>query len=358
MNPMTENEFEKWQAVTQGSRFHWTEDEIFRLNGRGLKYYRGGEDGTYVEIHRDGRLEIGQYGGAVPHIGEAYYQPVVRKRYGNFDAALRKAAEFAGPDFPAGTDHGQKKDLTDDFVNQTERPAAGELITANNISIDEELIIEEGRINAYVSAWFDVDARFSIVTDGTDDYANVYANYYTETGELEAGYTLIKADGSDCDFVEVELADSEREAILAKMKDAGLDDCVAEMPQKSGAPARSNLFSRVQLWTDNGAEDEFYMPGVPRGYDDLEGYSEFVDFTEFIAAGGTGAKEVTAVVTPFSEGGGEPRDADQGDIDRITWAAENGDVEIISSWSMGEKFEFTFDLGIGESPDQGMGEIQ
>jgi len=226
---MTENEFAKWRAITRSSRFRWTEDEIFRLNGRGLKYYRGGEDGIYVEVHRDGRLEIGQYGGTVPHIGDAYYQPVVRKRYGDFDTAFKKAAEFAGLDFTAAIVRRQSEGVTGGVIAQTERPTTEGLITTDNITIDEELIIEGGYVNAYISAWFDVDARFSIKTDGSDDYANVYANYYPETGELEVGYTLIAADGSDHDFVAVELADSEREAILAKMKEAGLDDCVAEM---------------------------------------------------------------------------------------------------------------------------------
>jgi hypothetical protein len=46
---------------------------------------------------------------------------------------------------------------------------------------------------------------------------------------LEVDYTLIKADGSDSDFVAVELSDSERETILAKLKESGLDECVAEM---------------------------------------------------------------------------------------------------------------------------------
>ena len=127
------------------------------------------------------------------------------------------------------------------FDNDTERESqrlialqeqqqADDLITENNIEIDErELYIEDDHINALVTAWLDVDNRFGTETHGTDDYINVYANYYPETRELEFGYTLIKADGSDCDFKAVELADSEKEAVLAKMKEAGLDGCIAEM---------------------------------------------------------------------------------------------------------------------------------
>lgn len=106
------------------------------------------------------------------------------------------------------------------------------MITKDNIEIDRELFIEEDHINAYVAVWLDVDDHFGTKTHGTDDYLNVYANYYPETEELEVGYTLIKADGSDCDFQTVEVTDSEKDAILAKMKEAGLDECIMEMNEE------------------------------------------------------------------------------------------------------------------------------
>ena len=109
------------------------------------------------------------------------------------------------------------------------------LITKDNIEIDRELFNEDDHINAYIAAWFDVDSRFGTETHGTDDYLNVYANYYPETEELEVGYTLIKADGSDCDFKAVELTDSEKDTILTKMKEAGLDECISEMNEDQDA---------------------------------------------------------------------------------------------------------------------------
>ena len=114
-------------------------------------------------------------------------------------------------------------------VLQEEQQAAGNLITEDNIEIDRELFIEDDHVNAYVAAWFDVDNRFGTETHGTDDYLNVYANYFPETKELEVGYTLIKADGSGCDFKAVEISDSEKAVLLAKMKEAGLDEAIAEM---------------------------------------------------------------------------------------------------------------------------------
>ena len=114
-------------------------------------------------------------------------------------------------------------------VLQEEQQAARNLITEDNIEIDRELFIEDDHINAYVAAWFDVDNHFETETHGTDDYLNVYANYFPETEKLKVGYTLIKADGSDCDFKAVEIADGEKATILAKMKEAGLDEAIAEM---------------------------------------------------------------------------------------------------------------------------------
>jgi hypothetical protein len=103
------------------------------------------------------------------------------------------------------------------------------LITKDNIEIDSEIFFEDDHINAYIAAWFDVDERFGTATHDTDDYLNVYANYYPKTEGLEVGYTLIKADGSDSDFVAVELVNSEHDAIFEKLQDAGLDECIAEM---------------------------------------------------------------------------------------------------------------------------------
>ncbi len=103
------------------------------------------------------------------------------------------------------------------------------LMTKDNIEADRKLYIEGEHINAYIAGYFDVDARFGTQTYGTDDYLNIYANYFPETEELEVGYTLITADGSDRDFQEVEVSDSEKEAIIFAMKEAGLDKCIAEM---------------------------------------------------------------------------------------------------------------------------------
>lgn len=96
---MTDTELKSWLAVTQDSRYRWTEDEITRLNGRGALYYYGGEDGIYMRIQPDGKLSIGTYEGALPHIGEAGFTPKTSMDCGNFDRALQTAMEFGGTKF-------------------------------------------------------------------------------------------------------------------------------------------------------------------------------------------------------------------------------------------------------------------
>ena len=56
---MTDAEMRQWLAVTENSRFQWTEDKITSLNGRGALYYFGGEDGIYIRIQPGGELSVG-----------------------------------------------------------------------------------------------------------------------------------------------------------------------------------------------------------------------------------------------------------------------------------------------------------
>ena len=57
---MTDAEMRQWLAVTENSRFQWTEDKITSLNGRGALYYFGGEDGIYSndQKNRQGLTEV------------------------------------------------------------------------------------------------------------------------------------------------------------------------------------------------------------------------------------------------------------------------------------------------------------
>ena len=95
----SEQNFVGWLAVTESSRYKWVEDEIYRLNGRGAMYYTGGDDGIYMRISKDGKLEAGEYEGAFPHIGEAMFKPVVTKEFPSFSEAYKTAMEAGGKQF-------------------------------------------------------------------------------------------------------------------------------------------------------------------------------------------------------------------------------------------------------------------
>ena len=96
---MTGQELKQWLAVTDNSRYQWTEDEETRLNGRGALYYFGGEDGVYIRVQSDGELSVGTYEGAFPHIGEALFTRKAVLACDGFDQALQKAMELGGQQF-------------------------------------------------------------------------------------------------------------------------------------------------------------------------------------------------------------------------------------------------------------------
>lgn len=96
---MDQREWEHWKAVTASSAHKWVEDAVFRLNGHGSMYYTGGEDGIYMEIAKDGTLELGTYKGALPHIGEAFFTVKAQKKYSDFNEAFQIACELGGKKF-------------------------------------------------------------------------------------------------------------------------------------------------------------------------------------------------------------------------------------------------------------------
>jgi hypothetical protein len=107
---------------------------------------------------------------------------------------------------------------------------SAQAMTAENLDIDDELIIDEDHVNAYLGMWFDADKRFGLQTEGTDAYINLYADYYPENGSLNVYYILHDSDGAGREPVPVsDLTDFERETILRLMRDAGLEERVTEM---------------------------------------------------------------------------------------------------------------------------------
>ena len=87
-----------------------------------------------------------------------------------------------------------------ELLDGMELTSAGHL-TARNFSFSDEILMENGKLNFYVQADFDVDAAFGtfVCTDENDDWLNIYANYDIardrpcDTLELN----LCKGDGTE-----------------------------------------------------------------------------------------------------------------------------------------------------------------
>ena len=95
----SDQNFASWIAITESSRYRWVEDEIYHLNGRGAMYYKGGEEGIYMCIRKDGTIEAGRYEDAFPHIGDATFTPLVSKSYESYAKAYQAALEATGVPF-------------------------------------------------------------------------------------------------------------------------------------------------------------------------------------------------------------------------------------------------------------------
>ena len=107
-----------------------------------------------------------------------------------------------------------------DHLSGKEITSAGHL-SARNFSFSDEIMMEEnGKLNFYVDADFDVDAAFGtfVLTDKNDDWLNIYANYDIaedrpcDTLEL----TLCKGDGSEESW-SYPLNAAEQDVLLRKM---------------------------------------------------------------------------------------------------------------------------------------------
>ncbi len=109
-----------------------------------------------------------------------------------------------------------------DHLSDKEITSAGHL-SARNFSFSDEIMMEEdGKLNFYVDADFDVDAAFGtfVLTDKNDDWLNIYANYDIaedrpcDTLEL----TLCKGDGSEESW-SYPLNAAEQEVLMRKMEE-------------------------------------------------------------------------------------------------------------------------------------------
>ena len=109
-----------------------------------------------------------------------------------------------------------------DHLSGKEITSAGHL-SARNFSFSDEIMMDEdGKLNFYVDADFDVDAAFGtfVLTDKNDDWLNIYANYDIaedspcDTLEL----CLCKGDGAEESW-SYPLNAAEQEVLMRKMEE-------------------------------------------------------------------------------------------------------------------------------------------
>ena len=109
-----------------------------------------------------------------------------------------------------------------ELLDGMEITSAGHL-SARNFSFSNEIMMEEdGMLNFYVDADFDVDAAFGtfVLTDKNDDWLNIYANYdITEDRPCDTlELTLCKGDGSEESW-SYPLNAAEQEVLMRKMEE-------------------------------------------------------------------------------------------------------------------------------------------
>ncbi len=98
---MTREEYEGWKAWTETGKFRWQVDPIHNgQNGKDLLAYIGGiNHGKYISIDPDGMLMLGSYRDADPHIGEATFKILAKKKYGSFREAMEHVIQSGGLTF-------------------------------------------------------------------------------------------------------------------------------------------------------------------------------------------------------------------------------------------------------------------
>ena len=95
-------------------------------------------------------------------------------------------------------------------------------LTAQNFSFSDEIMMENGKLNFYVQAEFDVDAAFGtfVCTDENDDWLNIYANYDFERDTVcdTLELNLCKGDGTEENW-SYHLNAAEQEVLARKMEE-------------------------------------------------------------------------------------------------------------------------------------------
>ncbi len=100
---MTKQEFVNWTAFTQQSQYQWKVDPIHNSKEDFLAHI-GGKNGCFIMINKDEfiglyKLSIGDYTGAIPHIGEATFMVKGINTFNSFEEIFDKMAQTLGKKF-------------------------------------------------------------------------------------------------------------------------------------------------------------------------------------------------------------------------------------------------------------------
>lgn len=96
---MTKSEFEGWKQVTAASRLHWQIDAVQVENHGRYLIYKGGENGHFICIEKDGQVTLGTYEGALPCITDACFKTQHTRQFPNQNEAWKTLIERAGLNF-------------------------------------------------------------------------------------------------------------------------------------------------------------------------------------------------------------------------------------------------------------------
>lgn len=96
---MTKKEFQAWKEETERSRHHWVVDEVQLQNTGGYLFFKGGQNGQFIQVDKNGLASVGTYAGAIPCITDACFQIKHSKQFPNQNEAITTLIEQAGLSF-------------------------------------------------------------------------------------------------------------------------------------------------------------------------------------------------------------------------------------------------------------------
>ena len=147
-----------------------------------------------------------------------------------------------------------KEDKTLKYISGSRR------LTEKDISFSDEIIFndEDGSLNFYMDACFDVDAVFGthVCTDENDDFLNIYANYDIRSDKVCKDLVVIldRADGTN-EPMAYELTDAECDMLRRKMEEY----CKMPLPAYVEKFAANTLDVCVRMyniqWDTDGEEN-------------------------------------------------------------------------------------------------------